>query len=96
MYKSKIPKIQQAVRNYLAIVKTFKKKKSVLVIEAYWIKYCHQFFLRKRRKHVITLQKYVKRAIEVQKEKKIAEAMVFITGSIRSALQTHQYANYVD
>ncbi len=54
------------------MVKTFKKKKSVLVIEAYWIKYCHQFFLRKRRKHVIALQKYVKRAIEVQKEKKIA------------------------
>jgi hypothetical protein len=72
LYKSKIPKIQQTVRNYLAMVKTFKKKKSVLVIEAYWIKYCHQFFLRKRRKHVIALQKYVKRAIEVQKEKKIA------------------------
>lgn len=67
LYNSKIPKIQKAVRNYLAIVKTFKKKKAVLVIEAYWIKYCHQFFLRKRRKHLIALQKYIKRAIEVQR-----------------------------
>ncbi len=65
MYKKNIPKIQVAIRNFLTITKQSKKKKSVLVIETYWIKYCHQFFLRKRRNYIISLQKYIKRAVEV-------------------------------
>ena len=63
LYRDKIPKIQNAIRNYLTIAKLSKKKKAVQVIEANWIKYCHQFFLRKRRNHLITLQKYIKRAV---------------------------------
>lgn len=61
--KKYVPKIQSAVRNFLRTSKLLKKKKAVLVIEDYWIKYCHQFFLRKRRNHVIAVQKYIKRAI---------------------------------
>jgi len=67
LYRDKIPKIQNAIRNFLTIAKLSKKKKAVQVIEAHWIKYCHQFFMRKRRNYLVTLQKYIKRAIEVKK-----------------------------
>ena len=67
LYRDKIPRIQHAIRNFLTIAKLSRKKKAVQVIETYWIKYCHQFFMRKRRNHLIALQKYIKRAIEVKK-----------------------------
>jgi hypothetical protein len=56
-------KLQKTIRNYLTVAKMMKKKKSVLIIEKYWIKYCNQFFIRKRRRHVMILQKYIKSAI---------------------------------
>lgn len=67
LYRSTIPKIQNAIRNFLTISKLSRKKKAVNVIEAYWIKYYHQFFLRKRRNHLMTLQKYIKRAIATKR-----------------------------
>lgn len=61
--KSNSIKLQRTIRNYLIVAKMMKKKKSALIIEKYWIKYCNQFFIRKRRRHVMVLQKYIKSAI---------------------------------
>jgi len=62
-YKLNVPKVQKAVRSFLTIAKLSKKKKAVGIIEIAWIKNCQQFFARKRRNYVISVQKYIKRAI---------------------------------
>ncbi len=95
LYRIKLPKLQQAVKNFLTIVKLSKKKKAVRVIEKYWIKYCRQFFMRKRRNSLMTLQRYIKRAVEIKRENSKAEGMMKIKTFVKSALQTHKHVRYV-
>jgi hypothetical protein len=60
--KNSVIKVQRAVKDYVRMIKTIRRKKAVETISRYWIKYNDQYFMRKKRKPLMVLQKYIKRA----------------------------------
>lgn len=70
--KSKVPKLQRAVKSYMFRLKMLKRKMAVRKIENAWLKYHVVFFARKKLPMLKVLQRYIKQKLS---EKKINNKM---------------------
>jgi len=52
--------MQHSIRSFLAMARKMRKKKSVQIIERYWIKYHQRYFDRKKLPHILVIKRYIK------------------------------------